>query len=320
MKYFLLFSFIVLLAACKSPEPVPLTGDEPVAFPQFITIFPDLVLPFTVADSTMQRKEKDSTAIRPKLFAQFIPDSIQAKIFGKTRPKIYPLGKVKAKAKADATYLVVKTVAAEKKGAYLFAFDKKEKLIAYLPLLNLDNLASTQQNTVLDRKFAIYRNISRKNADGSISEGQDVFDLDPSAREFSLVMTDALDEKPAELVNPIDTFARKTKFAADYGSGKNNIVSFRDGRAGKLMFFIHLEKGADCNAELKGEAVMRSATMAEYRESGDPCAVQFLFTANAVTIKEIEGCGAHRGLRCTFNGSYARKKVSKPKAIKSKKL
>jgi hypothetical protein len=60
--------------------------------------------------------------------------------------------------------------------------------------------------------------------------------------------------------------------------------------------------------------------MAEYREPGDPCALEFNFTSSSVIIKEVGGCGSRRGLRCSFNGSYARKKVPKAKAVmKAKK-
>ncbi len=45
-----------------------------------------------------------------------------------------------------------------------------------------------------------------------------------------LIMTDALDDKVTELTNPIDTFSRKQKYTADYGRGKMNLVSIRDGR------------------------------------------------------------------------------------------
>ncbi len=56
-------------------------------------------------------------------------------------------------------------------------------------------------------------------------------------------MTDPLDDKITELINPIDTFSRKNKYAADYGTGKMNLVSIRDGRKNdQLTFFIHFEK------------------------------------------------------------------------------
>jgi hypothetical protein len=96
-------------------------------------------------------------------------------------------------------------------------------------------------------------------------------------------------------------------------------VSFRDSRnVNKRRFFIHFEKNnGDCIGELKGEAVMKSATTAEYREPGEPCSLQFSFTGSAVTIKELTGCGSKRGVRCSFNGVYSRKKEIKPKTKKS---
>ena len=135
-----------------------------------------------------------------------------------------------------------------------------------------------------------------------------------------LIMTDALDDKVTELTNPIDTLSRKQKFTADYGSGKMNLVSIRDGRkSDRLSFFIHFEKDqGQCTGELKGEAIIKSPTVAEYRETGDPCVMRFSFTSSSVTIKEVEGCGSRRGLRCTFDGIYPRKKDQKGKTAKSK--
>jgi hypothetical protein len=139
--------------------------------------------------------------------------------------------------------------------------------------------------------------------------------LNSEQRKFILIMTDALDDKVTELINPIDTFSRKNKLSGDYSSGKTNLISIRDGRKpDRLSFFIHFEKNnGSCNGELKGEAIIRSANLAEYRLNGDPCVLQFKFTSSAVNVKEIEGCGVHRGLRCAFDGSYSKKKEPKPK-------
>jgi hypothetical protein len=137
---------------------------------------------------------------------------------------------------------------------------------------------------------------------------------------FQLIMTDALDDKTTELINPIDTLSRKHKWAADYSSGKNMLVSIRDGRkADRVAFFVHFEKNnGECTGELKGEATIKSGSVAEFRESGDPCVLQFIFSSSSVTLKEQEGCGSHRGLRCSFDGSYAKKKVSAAKPHKKK--
>ena len=305
-SFLLVLSVTLLIGACTSDEPVSLTGDEPVKFSDFQKIFPELLLPYTLDDSILTRREPDSASIQIKLFSQFVPDSVITRIFGKIKPKIFPLGRVRG----DAQYLFVKAAQSEKRGAWVFAFDKKDQLISFMPFLSLDAASNTFQSSSFDKRFAVSKLVSRRNSDGTVAEGRDVFDLDPDAKNFSLVMTDALDEKPAELENPIDTVSRKQKFTGDYGSGKNNLISLRDGwKTGQLRFFMHLEKSQECHSELKGEVMMKSANTAEYRQGGDPCSILFTFTGTSVTVKEIEGCGAHRSLRCTLNGVYPKKKT-----------
>jgi len=140
-------------------------------------------------------------------------------------------------------------------------------------------------------------------------------ELNAESRLYYLVMTDALEDKPAELINPIDTLSRKQKWTADYSSGKMNLVSIRDGRRNnEIRFFIHFDKGGKCSGELKGEADMTGSNTAEYRQDGDPCKLKFIFSSGSVTLQEVEGCGSYRPQNCSFNGSYARKKESKPKS------
>jgi hypothetical protein len=123
-------------------------------------------------------------------------------------------------------------------------------------------------------------------------------------------MTDALEDKPAEITNPIDTLSRKNKLSADYTAGKMNLVSIRDGRKNdRISFFIHFEKNnGECSGELKGEAILKGSNSAEYRQNGDPCILRFNFTSSSLGLKEVEACGSHRGLRCLFDGSFVRKK------------
>jgi hypothetical protein len=99
-----------------------------------------------------------------------------------------------------------------------------------------------------------------------------------------------------------------------------NLVSVRDGRKpDRISFFIHVEKNnGDCSGELKGEAMLRAPGTAEYRQDGDPCVLKFIFSKSSVTLKEEGGCGSRRGLQCSFNGSFARKKFSKPPASAKK--
>lgn len=316
-RYFIFIFSIALLAGCKSKK-ASLSGEDQVAYSDFVDFFPSVKLPYQFEDKTLLKKDNDSLLISYKVFTQFIPDSVITKAWGKgVKPKIYPM----AKAVKENTYLFAKTVSGNKRIAFALAFDKKEKFIAAMPILQPDQSSATQQTAGIDSRLTLSKTITRKNANGSTSDGRDVYVLNNDAHNFMLIMTDALDEKATELINPIDTLSRKQKYAADYGTGKMNLVSFRDGRrADRLNFFIHFEKnGGECTGELKGIAIMKTATQAEYHESGDPCGLQFNFTASGVKITELGGCGSHRGLRCSFNGFYPRKKVIKPKSAKTKK-
>ena len=315
-KYSVFLFFIIWIAGCKSKK-AALSGDEPVEITDFIDFFPDTHLPFQVSDTTLLNKEKDSLLISYKVFTQFVPDSILSPVFGKTtKPKIYPL----AKNSGDETYLFAKAVAGNKRVAWVLGFDKKNQFIAAMPLLSVDQSSATHQTAGMDSRYTLTRMMFRKNADGTVNEGKDVYVLNSGAKSFMLIMTDALDDKVTELTNPIDTLSRKQKYAADYGSGKMNLVSFRDGRkSDRLSFFIHFDKNnGECTGELKGEAIIKSPAVAEYREGGDPCILQFRFTSSSVTVKELEGCGSRRGLRCSFDGTYSRKKEIKPKPEKAK--
>lgn len=317
-KLLLLALSFILLTGCKDKKKPSLAGDDPVEASDFVEFFPAADLPFQFSDSTLLKKDNDSLRISYKVFTQFIPDSVLMKVFGKEKKlKIYPLGKAEA---AKETYLFAKINGAGKKAAFIIALDKSNKFIAALPAVRTDLPKSSVRTTVFDKRYTITKTQLRKNADGSLSEGKDVYVLNADAGNFMLIMTDALEDKVTELINPIDTLPRKHKLSADYAIGKLNLVSIRDGRkTDRLSFFIHFEKdNGACTGELKGEAIIRSANLAEYKVGGDPCVLQFRFTSSSVTLKEMEGCGAHRGLRCAFDGSFPRKKEIKPKAVKTK--
>ena len=305
------------MSGCKPQKKPALNGENPVEVTDFIDFFRPLGLPFQFSDSILFKKENDSLLIGSKVFTQFVPDSLLIKTFGKTeKTKIYPLGKVVV-SRAE-TYLFTKIIAGDKKGIFVFCFDEKQKFITGMPVLIPDQLSSTWQTVIIDKKLTISKTVQQKNKDGTFNEGKDVYVLNADAKNFMLIMTDALDDKVAELINPIDTLPRKNKFSADYGTGKTNLVSIRDGRkTDRLTFFIYFEKSnGECTGELKGEAIMRSSTTAEYRESGDPCILKFTFTPAAVKLTE-ESCGSRRGLKCLFDGSFAKRKLIKPKSSKS---
>lgn len=315
-------TLLLLLVACGGKKKkIVLSGEEPVAAADFVDFFPNFSLPVIYADSNLRKpiRENDSLRISLKVFTAVVPDSVLTKLYGKgAKPRIYALGKTMGP--NQERYLLIKTISGEKKALVVLGFTKANEFAAWLPVLRPDQDASTSQSFTIDKRHTISKTVLRKNRDGSISEGKDVYAFNADSKLFYLVMTDALDDRPTELINPIDTLTRIQKWTADYTNGKMNLVSVRDGRRNtELRFFIHFEHGADCHGELKGEADITGPNTAEYRQDGDPCKLKFIFNSSSVTLQEIEGCGSYRPLNCSFNGKFARKAQNKKKQTVVKK-
>lgn len=313
-KLVIIVTFGLLVVACKEKKKPSLSGDEPVAIEDFISAF-DLVKPtYEIADSVFSRKESDSLLISYKVFTQFVPDSVLSKAFGKNeKPKVYMMNRVEAE--GQETYLFAKAVNANKKKLFILCFDKERKFNGAMILLSNEKKNSISQVAGIDRRYSIFRNSYQKMQDGSAREGRDVYVYNADAKQFILIMTDALDDRINEVINPIDTLNRKHKFSADYVKDKMNIVSIRDAdNPGKLIFYIHFDRTkGECTGELKGMASFKKANVAEYRQAGDICILQFTFLSSSVSIKELGPCGTHRGVKCSFDGNYPRKKEVKKK-------
>jgi hypothetical protein len=307
------FMSVFILVACKHKKKVSLSGEEPVDVADFIESFEPVNLPYQIADTAVAKKRTDSLLISYKVFTQLIPDTILSKVFGTgTKPKIYPIGRVSGS--DQGTYLFVKALSTERKAALVLCFDKKNNFITGMPVLQPDANPVTRQFFLIDKRYTLSKSITRKNPDGTISEGKNVYVLNTPARSFLLIMTDALDEQTVELINPIDSFSRKNKYSGDYARDKVNLVSIRDNKKpGRMTFFVHFEKKNNCTGEVKGEAHFTGSNTAVYRSSGDPCVMQFSFTSSSVTIREMEGCGSHRGVDCVFEGSFPKKKARQNK-------
>lgn len=310
---FLLFVFL-MLPGCGNKKKPSLTGTDEVVASDFIESFELVKPPFEVADTSLNRKEKDSFLIGNKIFAQFVPDSVLTKIFGKNaKPKLYT-GKRIAIEKEN--YLFVKAIAAEKKASIVLCFDNKNDFKASLPLLVQDANPATTQISGLDRRFSFYKTVFLKKPDGSSAEGKEVYIYNGEAGQFLLIMTDPLDDRIQEVINPIDTLPKKNKFSGDYVRDKMNIISVRDAsKPGRMNFFIHVDRNnGECTGELKGEANFTSNNIAVYRQPGDACSIQFNFSASSVSLKELEPCGSHRGVKCSFDLSFPKKREAKAKA------
>jgi hypothetical protein len=313
----LLFLIGFSLFACKSKK-ANLAGDEPVEVGDFIESFQVLKLPYLVTDTGLGRKTVDSFLISKKIIHQFIPDSIFKRDFGKgTNPKFYALGRVPVK--DGETYLFVKAATTGKAIAYLLCYDKDNLFKAGMTIVPGTTDRALINEGGIDRRYSIIKNRNRKKPDGQIIYNKSVYVYN-SAGVFTLILTESNETvEVKEVFNPIDTLPHKNAHSGNFIKDKKNFISIRDtDKPKRLLFFMHMEmNNGDCVGELKGELDFVKPNIAQYRKADDHCAIEFSFTSNAVTIRELEACGNHRGIKCVFDGTFPKKKdpkklVSKP--------
>ena len=300
----------LVIFACKDKKAETEEGDG-FSYGKFSELFRPLNLSYQLTDTGLNNN-KDTTSIRSAVFANFLPDSIKSKLFGKeSKIKYIAIGQLKST--GDNNFYLLKAVSGNKKIALLYIFEK-ENFSSVFPFLVPDNDPATSQSTVADRSLSITKNIFLRQPGNVIAEGKEVYGYDAEMKQFTLVLTNPIGGY-SELTNPIDTFPRKHKLAGDYGKDKTNIVSIRDGRnPNQLLLYIHVEnEDGSCTGEVKGDILLTSPTTAIYRQGGDPCVLSFRFSGSTITVKEDEGCGSRRGLDCSFDGSYNKKKQPKPK-------
>ncbi len=307
-----LLAFIILLLAACSQKKKQTTGEDEVDLTAFINYFPEQKLPYQLTDTTLAKKTADSLRISGKTIGLFVPDSLLRPFFGKdAKPQFYPLARNTVK---DAeTYLFLKAVQGAKREALLLVFEK-DSFVTGLPLVQLNGPAAAgeQQIANMDSRYTLTL-LRQRSGDGQLIYNKKVYVYNPEGL-FTLILTESNDHrsKPPPLVNPIDTLKAAHKWAGDYTQDKRNIVSFRDGsKPGTLQVFVHFEKdNGQCRGEIKGLATVTGAHTLRFTESNGTCAIEFSFSGNTVRMKELEGCGSYRDIKCFFEGSYTRKKKS----------
>ncbi len=291
-----------------------------IAPEDFLAMFQNLSLPIVFADSSLARKHVDSS-MSWTVYHQFLPDSLIQRIFGKSaRPRLFASGKLVVK--NAETYLFIKALGSSKKALYIACLDKDGKFKAGMPIVIRDDESEIRFTSTIDNKYTI--SVSRLRRD---TEGRNLFIRTVYVYNeegvFTLIMRESneIKTKVAQIYNPIDTLGHKHKFAGDYIQDKRNFISFRDGKNNSVLrFFVHFEKdNGNCKGELKGDARFVSSTVARYFANGDPCSLEFNFSEKSVRMKELEGCGNHRDIKCYFDGVYNKHKGQNPKPIKPRR-
>jgi hypothetical protein len=320
MKKFLLLGLLPILFVCCKGKKKTLSGNEDVSRDDFIDFFQSLKIPFQITDDSLEENENDTDAISYHVFTQFVPDSVLSKYFGKSaRPKIFAFGKIKVQ--KQESYLFVKAIGANKKIGYVLCFDKADKFVVSKPLIISDPHLAISNMAVMDAKYTLTLTRQHKNSEGKLLFRKYAYVYNDEGG-FSLILTETndADKQALPVINPIDTLPHRHKLTGDYAQDKRNYISFRDGKdAAHILFFVHFEKDkGDCKGELKGVAKFVSSNTAVYRSNNDPCAVEFSFSTTGVSMKELEGCGNHRDIKCFFEGFFIRHKESSIKTIKKK--
>ena len=310
-KFLLLIAIPAVVFSCKSKKVSLAVNDEQVNIPEFLEAFPSLKLPYEVTDTILHRKEPETAVIDNALFNRLVPDSILSRLFGKdTRVRLYAVGKIKVPGAEN--YVFVKGTVKDRRVLYILCFDKKNGFAAGRPILYSDNEPGVTGKADMDNKYTLTLLHQRKASNGQVYYHRDAY-VFAEGIGFSLILTESNETKPKPppIYNPIDTLPHKHKYSGDYAQDKRNLVCIRDGRdASRFLFFIHFEKEeATCKGELKGEAKFVSPGVARFRSYSDPCAIEFTFIPEGVSLKETGGCGVHRDIKCYFEGYFERRKI-----------
>jgi hypothetical protein len=317
LKRLLFCSALTLLITCNHKNSENESKIEPE---DFLAMFPTLNLPVNFADSSLSKKHGDSL-LGPEIVKQFISDTLFQKQFGKSgKPRFYAAGKLVVK-KAE-TYLFIKALGQTKKVLYLACLDPDLHFKTGMPLVIREEGNEMRYASTIDNKYAVSISQLHRDAEGKTYFVRAVYIYNPEG-VFTLIMMESNQGKPrtTQVYNPIDTLSKKHKFTGDYIQDKRNFISFRDGKNNSVLrFFVHFEKdNGNCKGELKGEARFVSSSTARYLASGDPCSLEFNFSEKNVRMKELEGCGNHRDIRCYFDGVYLKHKEPVAKPAKSRR-
>ncbi len=301
---------MLITCACNNNK-VSLQGDKKVEVRDFIEAFPPIELPFVISDTNINSLA-DSSTINYKVFSNFIPDSLLSPQFTKpASATIHPIGSFKNK--DMETYLVAQVENKTKTAVYLFVLNDTLGYSAGLPLVVSSNKTEVVTTATIDKKLGITIYDEWK-ADNIDYYQRDTYAYN-NVGTFTLVLSETNDfnKKQVTEVNPLDTFPKQNKLSGDYYKGKNNMLSLRDGKNEQnYRFYVYFKSTGDeeCIGELRGELQMTSATTGVFRETGDPCVIDFTFNKNQVKVKEQGSCGNYRGIKCFFNDTFTRKKES----------
>jgi hypothetical protein len=296
-----------VLAGCKSKQ-TPKAGGRPVTFADFKALFPERQVPYRLfADSLRQQRPADSLSLKPEVLKQFLTDTLAVADFRKTTGlRFFPLAHLEG---SNLHYFVVLATDKTASAAYVCLTDPNGKYLNRVLVAQKSAGSNEGLSFTLDGRHLIKLSTEKELGPSRTALKEDFYTAGADGK-LTLIMTNSNEPTTAgQIFNPIDTLPRKHKYSADYTSGDMSIVSIRDGQEPKtFQFFITFSKdNGNCKGELTGVGHFTGANKGEYKDKESSCGVAFQFSSGRVNIREIGGCGAYRGIKCFFEGSFAKK-------------
>lgn len=306
MQRFAAYVLVLLLLVSCGKKSKDINADESIETADFIESFPERSLPVLFQQKDLKNKETDSMFIKSKVVSAFVPDSIFKPEFNKTKDiRFYRKGRYKAEESGE-TYLFILAEKKDKKSIYLLCFDGNNSFKAAMPLIEKTNNPSISTEGGIDKRLTVIKTRNTQTRDGKSFYNKSAYVYNTEGL-FTLILTES--NEPVEektVYNPIDTLSKKDPLSGDYKQDKKNFVSVRDGgKPGKLLFFINIEKsGNGCDGSLRGDMVQVKPRVYQYNKADDHCIIEFSFNGKTVQVRELEACGNHRGIRCSFDGRF----------------
>ena len=297
--------YIFILTSCSN-KVKDVNIDESVEVSDFIASFPELNLPIQYGQKEIKQKERDSLFIKSSVVSKFIPDSIFKKSFGNPESLIFHRkGRCAAKETGEI-YLFLSAEKKEEKGIYILVFTKDNVFSTSMLLVEKSEDPQVTHEGKIDNRLTITQTRNRASNDGKSTYNKNVYVYNTEGL-FTLILTESnLPYKSNVIYNPIDTLPAKEPLSGNYIMDKRNFVSVRDGgKKGKLLFFIYTDKsGGNCGGSLRGEIVEVKPKVYHYNRSDDHCILEFTFIGKTLKVQELQACGNHRGVRCSFDGRF----------------
>ena len=307
---------LLVSVGCGHGKKTP-AGVNTVTVEGFLETFPTIKLPFTVGDSVLNRKAPDTGRISLHSWRDLIGDSSYRHLFRDLPAlRLYPVGK--AGLRSRGSLVLLRGISGHYRAVYAFFFDKKNRFVSAIRAAWAGENPMETTFARIDNEFNVMVTTDTRRPGSTTLVRERAYGLSEQGI-YALLMTNSNEEVTGRAVyNPIDTFPRRNRWSADYTAGKGNIVSLRDGAGTReYRFFIHfVSDDGTCTGELRGVADVTGPDQARFTERRGPCGIAFRFDDNEVTIREVGGCGAYRGVNCYFEGNYERRKAPKAKRRK----